>query len=335
MKAKGILLFFFLLLFSRCFSATSYKSTILINNDVEIVVDAYDVVTNCYSWGYHYGVKINVTSRSLTNQAYSITFNTYFHTLLGSGANVYGGAYTISNTNPNLSGISANNNGKQVNYPSAYSCENLKLSDIGLTSVKIDYWGTYGGNTTGNFQSALPVQLTKFTADPGVHSVKLSWTTASERANDYFTLERSVDGSHFEVIATVKGAGTSSTVNNYLYQDENLPSGAYYYRLRQTDFDGKSELFDIISTVVAAKTGDEVNIYPNPSSDGYFTIENAEIFSGEIIVYNALGQKILAQRLENVFSARIYLSSENGVYFVEILKDGTMEPVKKKVLLKS
>src|SRR5690606_20752453 len=127
--------------------------------------------------------------------------------------------------------VNYNNIGGKQNLPQNLWCENLTLSDIGLNNIRIDYWGTYGGNTTGNFQSTLPVQLTKFTAEPNTHSVVLSWTTASERENDYFTLERSADGTYFEVIATVKGSGTSSTVNNYSYQDENLPSGIYYYRL--------------------------------------------------------------------------------------------------------
>lgn len=337
MKTKGIFLIFFLLCFNKAFSATSaYKSTVLINNDVEIVIEAYDVVTNCDSWGYHYGVKINVTSRSLTNQPYSITFNTYFYAALGSGAHVYGGAYTVSNTNPNLSGVSANNNGKQVNYPSVYSCENLKISDIGLSDVKIDFWGTSGGSLTGGFNSTLPVELTNFSAGSKANSVVLNWSTGSERDNDYFTVERSSDGSYFDVIATIKGAGTSSKANNYSYQDNNLPSGTYYYRLKQTDFDGDSEVFNVISVIVEqTAAADQVNIYPNPSSDGYFMIENTEMFSGEFTIYNSLGQKVFDQRLENVFSTRIYLPSENGIYFVEIIKDGATEPIKKKILLKN
>ncbi|MBN9292919.1 MAG: T9SS type A sorting domain-containing protein [Flavobacteriia bacterium] len=323
-------------------STTTYKTTILVGNDVEITLEVYDIATSCQTWGYHYGMRFNIISKSLTNKPYNLTFNAYFFSALGTGSNSYGGAYTISNTNPALTNVTAFNTGKEVNYnnlggkqnlPENLWCENLTLSDIGLNNIRIDHWGTYGGNTTGNFQSTLPVQLTKFTADPDIYSVKLSWTTASERDNDYFTLERSADGSYFEVIATVKGAGTSSTVNNYLYRDENLPAGTYYYRLKQTDLDGKSELFDIISTVVAERTATEVNIYPNPSSDGYFTIENTEVFSGELVIYNSLGQKVLSQLLNNVFSAKIYLPSENGVYFLEIITDTTSHAVQKKLVL--
>ncbi|HWY98326.1 MAG TPA: hypothetical protein VNY36_04490, partial [Bacteroidia bacterium] len=86
--------------------------------------------------------------------------------------------------------------------------------------------------------TGLPIQLMSFTAANTNDAVQLQWATGSEIDNSYFTLSRSTDGVNFTVIATVKGAGKSTTENNYSYIDLSAPAGTNYYRLQQTDYDG-------------------------------------------------------------------------------------------------
>jgi len=89
----------------------------------------------------------------------------------------------------------------------------------------------------------------------------LEWITSSEINNDFFTLERSTDAIHFEAISTINGAGNSSIVLNYKYVDmlpiENVST--YYYRLKQTDFDGQFEYFDVIA--IARKNTNKLNVF--------------------------------------------------------------------------
>ena len=89
--------------------------------------------------------------------------------------------------------------------------------------------------------SPLPIELLSFEAICNNNSVNLLWSTASEKNNDYFTIERSSDGITFQTVLTVKGAGNSNQVINYSAIDEKPIDGIAYYRLKQTDYDGKFE----------------------------------------------------------------------------------------------
>lgn len=118
---------------------------------------------------------------------------------------------------------------------------------------------------------ALPIELLSFEAIAQENeTVHLTWTTASERNNDFFTLEKSVDGINFTPFATVPGAGNSEVVLDYEDFDLDPYSGISYYRLKQTDFDGLYTYSDIRTVVF-----DElifVNLYPNPTQ-GQLSLE--------------------------------------------------------------
>src|SRR4051812_27862818 len=85
------------------------------------------------------------------------------------------------------------------------------------------------------------VELISFKAEKASENVILNWSTASEKNNDYFVVERSTDGIHFEPIGTVKGNGTSNQINYYTFEDHSFNSGILYYRLKQVDLDNKYE----------------------------------------------------------------------------------------------
>lgn len=86
----------------------------------------------------------------------------------------------------------------------------------------------------------LPIELLSFDARPEGSQVRLDWRTATERDNDYFTIERSANGEDFEDVGRVDGAGNSTTVLHYSDLDRWPLPGTSFYRLRQTDFDGTS-----------------------------------------------------------------------------------------------
>jgi len=103
---------------------------------------------------------------------------------------------------------------------------------------------TLASNSSDN---PLPIELISFTARVEEPWVRLDWATASERNNDYFTIERSADGEHFTDIHEEMGAGNSQQVLNYLTFDREPLTGLSYYRLRQTDFDGTSVRSEVVS----------------------------------------------------------------------------------------
>jgi len=89
--------------------------------------------------------------------------------------------------------------------------------------------------------SPLPITLTHFAGKQSERSVELDWATASEEGNDYFSILRSSDGENWEETGRLSGAGDSRQRVDYRFVDGSPLSGISYYKLRQTDFDGKSE----------------------------------------------------------------------------------------------
>jgi hypothetical protein len=132
-----------------------------------------------------------------------------------------------------------------------------------------------GGSNTRRFtlgtvnitQTPLPITLLNFTASVDENNdVKLSWQTAQEINNDFFTIERSPTGFAWKALKTVPGNGNSKTVLTYAEYDENPFWGISYYRLKQTDFNGASTYSKVVSVVVN-KTFRDIVIYPVPAKE--------------------------------------------------------------------
>jgi hypothetical protein len=109
--------------------------------------------------------------------------------------------------------------------------------------------------------STLPIELVSFEAKPTIYNtVDLTWVTASELNNDFFTIERSIDGLNWEIVDTLSGAGTTNQENNYKLTDKRPHFGLSYYRLKQTDFDGTTEIFYPKSVFIETKEKMLINV---------------------------------------------------------------------------
>jgi hypothetical protein len=75
----------------------------------------------------------------------------------------------------------------------------------------------------------------------------LLWEVASQTNNDYFTLERSTDGTNWDQVVTIDGDGTMNTQKKFGYVDDRRLKTLNYYRLKQTDFDGNYQYSGIIA----------------------------------------------------------------------------------------
>ncbi len=95
-----------------------------------------------------------------------------------------------------------------------------------------------GSNQSDN---PLPVELLYFVAEEKGGNIELTWATASETNNDFFTLKRSTDMEGTEIIGYVQGAGNSIQTTCYGFTDTDPLPGINYYRLKQTDMDGSYE----------------------------------------------------------------------------------------------
>lgn len=96
--------------------------------------------------------------------------------------------------------------------------------------------------------SSLPIELVYFKGiDEGYYN-HIMWVTSSETNNHYFTIERSLDMINWIPIHTQLGAGSSNKLLTYEYKDYDFELNKInYYRLNQTDYDGKFEQFYTIA----------------------------------------------------------------------------------------
>lgn len=97
-------------------------------------------------------------------------------------------------------------------------------------------------------------------------AVQVNWTTASEVNNDYFSVQRSSDGTTFENIGEVAGSGTSTTLVNYSFTDNNASGGGLYYRIVQTDLSG-NRAFSQVMRVAPGENAGAFTSGPNPASE--------------------------------------------------------------------
>jgi hypothetical protein len=114
---------------------------------------------------------------------------------------------------------------------------------------------------------ALPVSISDLKATTNNKDVLVSWNTASESNNRGFEIQRSNNGTDWYAINFVNGAGESNSIKNYSYTDKGLAPGTYYYRLKQTDFDGKSKNSEVVTATVSGKGN--ITLFqntPNPFS---------------------------------------------------------------------
>jgi len=121
-------------------------------------------------------------------------------------------------------------------------CSNSCITcDIGLYCVNIPFLGC-------RCLISLPVELVEFKAvyNRDYKNVYITWITATETNNNYFTIERSYDATNWEVVRYINGHGTSSTPIQYETYDYTIKDGVVYYRLIQTDFDGKFTISGVI-----------------------------------------------------------------------------------------
>ncbi|MCX6182448.1 MAG: T9SS type A sorting domain-containing protein, partial [Bacteroidetes bacterium] len=147
----------------------------------------------------------------------------------------------------------------------------------------------YAALAAGN---TLPVELLSFTAKKENDKIVIRWSTASEINNDFFSLERSVDGDKWEIIKEIKGAGNSSSLIEYSETDENPHDGISYYRLKQTDYDGQ---FKYSQTASVGKIDGNLNItaFPNPVNNYMFVEFETKINSNiDASLYDQNGARV-------------------------------------------
>ncbi len=185
----------------------------------------------------------------------------------------------------------------------------------------------------GRGGGALPIELIYFKAKLNSEKqVDLTWATASEINNDHFTVERSSDGSQFEELLRKPGAGNSTNTLHYSDVDESPLNGYSYYRLKQTDYDGRYT-YSEIQTVKQKASGDDpdeselkiTSVFPNPFNEKFtvsFMLKTSALV--EIQLYNSSGQMVFKDKVNSNDGMNQYdfvdqMGLTKGMYFLNLI----------------
>jgi hypothetical protein len=191
-----------------------------------------------------------------------------------------------------------------------------------VTSYSPFTFGSISGVSTVN---ALPIEMLYFKGEKESNTTELSWATASETNSNYFTLEKSGDGIHFEQIAQLPGAGpgTSNTTRNYSFTDHAPYNGTNYYYLTETDLNGDIISVNPISVTFNLPENFSVFEYPNPVKNEPINLKFTGLQDNDVLVVlrDALGREIYSKVVMIEKNDFLYeISSEEtippGVYLI-------------------
>jgi hypothetical protein len=186
----------------------------------------------------------------------------------------------------------------------------FNLSSAGATDVYI--------LKLNDFPSPLPVELILFDAVPVDNKkILLNWITASEINNDYFTVERSRDIFNWEFVTQVDGNGNTSSTTTYQEWDHDPYIGTSYYRLKQTDFDGKISYSETVK-VNLTESGN-VFISPNPAGN-FLTITTDASGMERAEIYDAIGRHCISVPFHHDNPPNVIDISRlsQGIYFINL-----------------
>lgn len=221
---------------------------------------------------------------------------------------------SLGNTNRLILGVGTKN-AYWHGFIDEYQIANVQRSDDWITTqynnendpASYTNWGcSQAINGVGGGQ-VLPIELDYFTAtlnDWG--EVDLEWRTLIEINNDFFTIEHSTNGVDFEALEELPGAGNNDIPIAYATVDPHPANGYNYYRLKQTDYNGEFEYFQIEEVYVERENQAQVlqKAYPNPFQDQVqVDIELQDDFVGQLLVVNLQGQ-VLYQQAVDLWSGR-------------------------------
>ncbi|OAQ38846.1 hypothetical protein A5893_12435 [Pedobacter psychrophilus] len=215
----------------------------------------------------------------------------------------------------------------------------IQIVGDGVTDITVSQAGNANYNSAQALREltiggTLPVSFISFDAKlNNAGSIDLTWLTASEKNNSYFTVLKSTDGMNFNELAKISGSGNSDKQNRYQTEDKNPANGNNYYQLVQYDFDGKATVLATKVVRVSLAVTTEVSVYPNPIQDvvnvkfetGRFSSIKLIDMNGKVLMLKPIDGKQSLMSLEMVdlpaASYIIRLEGINGIVSKTVVKD--------------
>lgn len=281
--------------------------------------------------GYSVEITINPTSIYLYSSDCTNGYNydiNFDYTIKMTGSNIpSGGLWTLQGTIetadgsaffdiPNTSSSGSAVTGGHI-WTSKTDCKTATLgtAKIKIITIQIQGSGIPDQYITYTNSTPLPIELVSFEAKKESGGVYLSWKTATETNNDYFTIESSTNGVDFSSVANIKGAGNSNQMLTYSYSDINVETIGVYYRLKQTDYDGKYSYSSMVYVAAPQMEAGNILVFPNPSETNQIMFNSTSPDLYLLTIFSFSGQVL--QNMDLASNQITLPELAKGLYFLQ------------------
>ena len=184
------------------------------------------------------------------------------------------------------------------------------------TNAPVTSFSPFTFGSTDVNENPLPVEIASFTGRQNGNSVVLEWTTMSEKENDYFEIERSIDGINFVTIGFVQGAGNSTEKLAYSFADNAPEQGIAYYRLSQVDYDGTRSFADKVISLSYINGNIRLVVVPNPTR-GMFKVSITGVIGGSAKLMTQSGKTVKIIDIHNSAESINISDLPSGIYILQ------------------
>lgn len=223
---------------------------------------------------------------------------------------------TESIRNNNTATINLQNSGNPTSSGTINTINTSAPATTASTSCPILQGSCYG--------VVLPVELISFDAKCSDEKTILTWSTATEHKNDYFTLEHAEEDANFKTIGIINGQQNSTTQTDYTFTHHSTQSKVNYFRLSQTDLDGKIKILNTLSHLNNCSASEDFLIIYDSNNNSIDILCDQEIGKmGELMIFNTMGQLIfktndLPDLTKKKFTLHLNEKISSGMYVVQL-----------------
>ena len=335
---KKIILPGFIFFFSTV-SLTILKGQALVNDDCQFSINVGAGCTTPTT-----ATTINATASPFSSSCKGDTDDDIWYNFTPTSSSI-----TISISNAVLETLGTADIGMEIINgpcvdPSSVFCDNDIASGNGdqvindLTpgsKYSIRFWTTGTGvGATFDFcvqdNGALPVKLSAYKVICVNGYGNIQWTTTSEINNHFFTVERSKDGAHFETLSVINVVSNNTGGNSYSVTDPHPFQNETYYRLKQTDLDGRETYFKILA--LSCEGNKPIIVSPNPVLNKLLLNLSNNLKPVKIKILTASGNVINKIESPTMQGNAISIDVGNlapGLYFLQITTENGEQQVVK------
>jgi hypothetical protein len=179
--------------------------------------------------------------------------------------------------------------------------------------------------TLASLQSPLPMVWLDVAAQRRNSVIQISWQTAEEINGNGYQVEKSTNGIDWSKLGPVINAYNTPGPNHYNQTDPTLPTAISFYRVRQTDLDGKHSYSKMVS--VKSDQSNGIWLYPIPTNHVLTIVAGGSLALKSVTIYNTAGALVAAVQPKNTASHTMdvhHLASGNYTAVIVLSDNSTI-----------